>query len=190
MTRVAVARAISIAGHPIVILFVAASVAASTRPGSLPGVWFIGGALALAIVILGFSWIQVRSGRWSHIDASARSERKTLNVFLGAICFGGAMLAWSLTGNSDLSVGLILSGTIAVIALLIAKWVKVSLHVAFAAFATALGWPNEIAIVAGLLVTAVLAWSRLVLGRHVAADIVAGFLLGATAGSVYHFCVP
>ena len=189
MTRVAVARIISIAGHPIVILFVAALVAASTRAGSFSGLWFIGGALALAIVILGFSWIQVRSGRWSHMYASGRSERKTLNVFLGAICFAGAMLAWSLTGSSEVSVGLVLSGTLAITALLIAKWVKVSLHVAFAAFATALAWPNEIAIVAGLLVTAVLAWSRLVLGRHVAADIVAGFLLGATAGSAYHFWV-
>lgn len=186
MTRVAVARAISIAGHPVVILFIVALVAASTRGASFSGVWFIGGALALAIVILGFSWIQVRSGHWSHIDASGRSERKTLNVFLGATCFSGALLAYFLRGKSDASVGLVLSGSLAAIALLIARWVKVSLHVAFAAFATALGWPNKTAIAGGLLVTAVVAWSRLVLGRHIAADIAAGFLLGTTAGSVYH----
>ena len=37
-----------------------------------------------------------------------------------------------------MSLGLALPGALIVIALLIARWVKVSLHVAFAAFATAL----------------------------------------------------
>jgi hypothetical protein len=187
MMRVAVARAVSIAGHPVVILFVAVVVAASTRGASLRQVWFVGGALAVfGLVVLGFSWFQVRSGHWSHIDATARTERNSLNVFLGVMCFIAAMLVWFLTRRPYLSIGLGLSGALALIALLIARWVKVSLHVAFAAFATALVWPNKLAIVAGFLITAALVWSRLILGRHVAADIAAGLLLGATAGSVYH----
>jgi hypothetical protein len=185
--RVAVARAVSIAGHPVVVLFVAVVVAASTRGASLRQLWFVGGALAVfGVVVLGFSWVQVRSGHWSHIDATARTERKSLNVFLGVMCFLAAVLVWFLTRRPYMSLGLGLSGTLALIALLVARWVKVSLHVAFAAFATALVWPNKLAIVAGFLVTAAVVWSRLILGRHVAADIAAGLLLGATAGSVYH----
>jgi membrane-associated phospholipid phosphatase len=190
MMRVAVARAVSIAGHPVVLLLVAALIAASTRGASLRQLWLISGALVtLGVVVLGFSWLQVRAGRWSHIDASVRNERNSLNVFLGVLCLLGAVLLWFLTRRPYMSLGLALSGALIVIALLIARWVKVSLHVAFAAFATALLWPIKLAVVAGVLLTAAVVWSRLVLGRHVAADVAAGLLLGAAAGGAYQVWV-
>ena len=190
MMRVAVARAVSIAGHPVVLLLVAALIAASTRGASLRQLWLISGALVtLGVVVLGFSWLQVRAGRWSHIDASVRNERNSLNVFLGVLCLLGAVLLWFLTRRPYMSLGLALPGALVVIALLIARWVKVSLHVAFAAFATALLWPIKLAVVAGVLLTAAVVWSRLVLGRHVAADVVTGLVLGTAAGGVYHVWV-
>jgi len=190
MMRVAVARAVSIAGHPVVILLVATLSAASTRGASRRQLWFIGGALVtLGVVVLGFSWLQVRAGRWSHVDASVRHERKSLNVVLGGVCLLSAVLLWFLTRRSYMSLGLALSGALIVIALLIARWVKVSLHAAFAAFATALLWPIKLAVIAGVLVTAAVVWSRLVLGRHVAADVAAGLVLGAAAGGAYHLWV-
>jgi hypothetical protein len=190
MMRVAVARAVSIAGHPVVLLLVAALIAASTRGASLRQLWLISGALVtLGVVVLGFSYLQVRAGRWSHIDASVRSERKSLNVFLGVVCLLSAVLLWFLTRRPSMSLGLALSGALIVVALLIARWVKVSLHVAFAAFATALLWPIKLAVVAGALLTAAVVWSRLVLGRHVAADVATGLVLGTAAGSVYHVWV-
>ena len=88
-----------------------------------------------------------------------------------------------------MSLGLALSGALIVIALLIARWVKVSLHVAFAAFATTLLWPIKLAVVAGVLLTAAVVWSRLVLGRHVAADVATGLVLGTAAGGVYQVWV-
>jgi hypothetical protein len=129
MIRVAVARAVSLAGHPVVLLLVAALMAASTRGASLRQLWFIGGVLVtLGVVVLGFSWLQVRAGRWSHVDASVRSERNSLNVFLGVLCLLSAVLLWFLTRRLYMSLGLALSGALIVIALLIARWVKVSLH--------------------------------------------------------------
>jgi membrane-associated phospholipid phosphatase len=188
--RVAIARAISIVGHPIVLLSIAVLVTASTRGASPRQLGFVGGAVAvLGVVVLGFSWLQVRSGHWSHVDASTRTERNSLNIFLAVMCFLGAVLGWFLTRRPYMSLGLGLAGTLAVIALLIARWVKVSLHVAFAAFATALVWPNKLALIAGLLITAAMMWSRLILGRHVATDTAVGLLLGATAGAVYHLLV-
>jgi membrane-associated phospholipid phosphatase len=188
--RVAVARAISIAGHPIVILFAAVVIAALAQGASIRQLWFVGGGLAaFGAVVLGFSWLQVRSGRWSHIDATARTERNLLNVFLVVLCFLAAVLVWFLTHRFYMSLGLGLSGTLAFIALLISRWVKVSLHVAFAAFAAVFLWPIKLAVVAGTLVTAALIWSRLILGRHVAADVAAGLVLGAAAGGAYLFLV-
>jgi len=188
--RVAVARAISIVGHPVVILFAAVVIAASMRGASIRQLWFVGGGLAaFGAVVLGFSWLQVRSGRWSHIDASARPERKSLNAFLVILCFLVAALVWFLTHRFYMSLGLGLSGTLVLIALLISRWVKLSLHVAFAAFATVFLWPIKLAFIAGALVTAALVWSRLVLGRHVAVDVAVGLVLGAAAGGAYLFLV-
>jgi membrane-associated phospholipid phosphatase len=160
MTRVAVARAVSIAGHPVVHMAVAASIAAS-------------------------SWWQVCAGRWSHVDASVRTERASLNVFLVVVCLLGAVLLWVLTAWRSMPVAMALSGALVLAGLLTARWVKVSLHAAFAAFATALLWPGTLAFAGGILVTAAVIWSRLVLRRHVAADVVAGLLLGVAAGTAY-----
>ena len=187
MMRVAVARAVSIVGHPVVLVLVAALISASAQGASHQQLRLIGGALAtFAAIVIGFSWLQVRAGRWSHVDASIRSERNSLNVFLVTLCFLSAVLLWFVTRRPYMSVALALSGALILTALLSARWVKVSLHVAFAAFATALLWPIKLAFVAGVLVTAAVMWSRLVLGRHVAADVMAGLLLGAAAGAAYH----
>ena len=185
--RLAVARAVSIAGHPAIILPAAVLIAALTRGASLRQLWLIGGAFAtIGAVVVGFSWFQVRSGRWSHVDASARAERNSLNVFLAAISASVAAVLWYVTRTPSLPLGFALAAALVVTALLLSRWVKVSLHVAFAAFATAFLWPNGLAVVAGVMFTAALVWSRLVLGRHVAGDIATGLLLGAAAGSAYH----
>jgi len=190
MTRVAVARAVSIVGHPVVLVFVAALISASGRGASLQQLRWIGGSLAtLGVIVLGFSYVQVRTGRWSHVDASVRNERNSLNVFLVVLCFLSALLLWLLTRRLSMSVALALSGALVVVARLVARWVKVSLHAAFAAFATALLWPIKIAVVGGVVVTAAVVWSRLVLGRHVAADVIAGLLLGVAAGGAYQMWV-
>jgi membrane-associated phospholipid phosphatase len=190
MMRVAVARAVSIVGHPVVLLLVAALIAASIRGASPRQLRLVGGAMVtLGLIVLVFSWLQVRAGRWSHVDASVRSERTSLNLFLGALLLLSAAFLWFSTRSSHMPLALALSGALIVIALLIGSWVKVSLHTAFAAFATALLWPIKLAVVGGVLVTVAVVWSRLVLGRHVAADIAVGLVLGAAAGGGYHVWV-
>ena len=188
--RIAVARAVSIAGHPVVLVLVAAMIAAASRGASFLQLRLVGAAVAaLGVIVLGYSWLQVRAGRWSHVDASVRNERSSLNVFLTVLLFLGAALSWFGTHSRPLTGALALSGALIVVAMLLARWVKLSLHTAFAAFATALIWPLTLAVLAGVLVTAAMAWSRLTLGRHVVADVVAGALLGTAAGSAYHVWV-
>jgi membrane-associated phospholipid phosphatase len=188
--RIPLARAISIVGHPAVLLLVAALFAASTRGASSNQLWFIGGAtLAFGVVVLGFSWLQVRAGRWSHVDASVAHERRSLNLFLGALCIVGAAATWIATRRMQMPLALGLSGTIIAIALLFSRWVKVSLHSAFAAFATTLLWPIVPALVAGAIVTAAVVWSRLALRRHEIADVAVGLVLGIVAGAVFHLWI-
>ena len=132
-----------------------------------------------------FTWFQVKTGRWAHVDASNRTERRSLNWFLIALLLASAVLVRLVLHNLHMSVALVLSATLIGAALLLARWVKMSLHVAFAAFATSLLWPDRWAVVGGLLITAAVAWSRLTLGRHVPADVLAGLLLGTLAGTAY-----
>jgi len=188
--RIAAARTVSIVGHPVVLLLAAALIAASSRGASLQQLGLIGGTLVvLSVIALGFSWFQVRNGRWAHIDASGREERTSLNVFLAILLLLSALLLRVLSHRTAMSAAFALSGALVVIALLVARWVKVSLHAAFAAFATALVWPIKLAVIAGVVVTSAVVWSRMVLGRHVASDIVAGLLLGIAAGVCYQFWV-
>lgn len=185
--RVPIARAISIVGHPVVLLLVAALVAASARGASASQLWVIGAAtLAFGAMVLGFSWLQVRTGRWSHIDASVADERRSLNSFLGGLCIAGAVATWFVTGRVQMPLALGISGALIGIALLLSRWVKVSLHAMFAAFATTLLWPNVPAVVAGAAITAAVVWSRLALRRHGVADVIVGLVLGVSAGAVFH----
>ena len=188
--RIPLARAISIVGHPIVLLLLAALIAANQNGASARQLAFIGGAtLLFGVIVLGYSWHQVRTGRWSHVDASLASERKSLNLFLGVLCIGGAAVTWFATHRHPMPIALALSGALIVIALLSSRWVKVSLHAMFAAFATTLLWPNVLALSCGAAITAAVVWSRLALGRHVVADVVIGVTLGIAAGAAFHLLV-
>jgi membrane-associated phospholipid phosphatase len=141
--------------------------------------------LGIGVIALGFSWLQVRAGRWSHVDASVQNERTSLNLFLAGLCFVSAAALWFSTHRSMMPIALALSGALVVVALSTSRWVKVSLHSAFAAFATMLLWPDWTAVVVGCVVTMGVVWSRLVLRRHVMADVIAGLLLGAGTGLGY-----
>ena len=188
--RIAIARAVSILGHPVVVMLITALVVASSRGAAILQLRFVGVAvLTLGIIVLGFSWLQVRAGRWAHVDATSPTERTSLNIFLAGLLFVGATVFWFLTHQVVFPGALALSGALIVTALLVARWVKVSLHTAFAAYATALLWPLTLAVLVGILTTAVVTWSRLALGRHGAADVIAGLALGTTAGAAFHFWI-
>ena len=182
MNRVAVARAASLVGHPVVLVPAAGLIAAFHSAASGKQLQFIGAALLVLIVAaLGFSWMQVRAGRWAHVDASVREERTSLNGFLAILFLFSAALLW--TRLPPMALALALSCAISISALLLARWLKVSLHVAFAVFATAIVWPSTPAVAAGVLMIAFVVWSRLALGRLVWAVFVAWLLLGGAAGA-------
>jgi hypothetical protein len=188
LTGVALARAASVVGHPAVLVPLAGLIAASHGAATSTQLLFIGASLlALLVIALGFTWMQVRSGRWSHVDASGRDERTSLNVFLVVLFLVGAVLLW--TRLPPMAIALALSAAVCTCALVLARWVKASLHTAFAVFATAIVWPIKAAVAAGVLLTGFVVWSRLALQRHVMADIVVGLLLGGAAGAGFQWWI-
>ena len=178
------ARMLSIVGHPAV-LMPAAVAAAASRAGQPPRLLAVavGTALAVAVIVGLYSVRQVRAGRWAHIDASHPRERAQLNVLL-ALLLGGAALLLLLSGQPlPVALGALLAALPVLLAQLLRRRLKVSLHAAFAAFAAALLWPHPVGtLVLGLLALGV-AWSRLVLRRHSLAEVATGLLLGLACGA-------
>jgi len=176
------ARAVSILGHPMLVLPLAALVLASGRGDGRDTVWLAAIFTLFALLVMTYSVWQVRRGRWRHVDASEHGERRTLNRFLlMALLAAAALAAWR--GPAELAWGLALSAALIAIALLSARWCKLSLHMAFVVFAAALLSHQGAAwALAALAFAAAVAWSRLRLQRHVPRDLLAGALAGALAG--------
>ena len=110
-TPIAIARGLSILGHPLVVVPSAvATLVLHRRTSSAALIVLV--VCGIAGVVLAFSFWQVRRGQWQHVDASARAERRSLNLFLAIVLFVGAVLAFYQLPGPGLSLGLLLSGSV------------------------------------------------------------------------------
>lgn len=180
------ARALSVIGHPALLMPAAVAGSAAVN-GAPPRVLQLGlaASVAVAVLVILYSLAQVRARRWSHVDASVPRERRQLNLVLCMLLFGAAGLLWWSGQPRLLPLGLGLGGAMVVAALLLRRWLKLSLHTAFAVFAAALWWPNAGGAAIVLLLAAAVSWSRLALRRHTGAEVAAGMLAGAAAGASF-----
>ena len=177
------ARTLSILGHPVLVLPVAVWFAAA--PGYARGGRMLAGFAVFGLLVMGWSWWQVRRGRWLHVAASAHAERRALNRFLLFALAFGTLLAWRFAA-APVALAIALSGLLVFAAVLSARWCKLSLHVAFATYAAVLLWRLGLwAVGLGLAFATALAWSRLVLERHAQRDLFAGAVAGGAAGLLF-----
>lgn len=180
------ARALSIFGHPMLVLPMAVLAIALAQGDVRTATGAAASFGAFALLVMGYSWWQVRRGRWTHVDASAKHERSALNRFLLVALTGGALvIAWR-GGQPLFALGLGLSAAMILVAMLTARWCKLSLHLAFVVFAACLLRDvGTIWMLVALLFAAAIAWSRLALQRHTRRDLVAGAAVGALAGLAF-----
>ena len=172
----ALARAISIAGHP----FVTATVLMLASARAAWGVTFM---LIAIVPVAALMFVQVRRGAWEHVDASNRGERKTL--YLVGIAAVLAALAYLVVTQprSPMTRGVAITAATLLVLAILTRWVKVSLHVFFAALAATTlldvrppaGWALA-AFVPPLI------WSRLHLRRHTPLEVTLGLVAGIVAG--------
>lgn len=186
------ARIVSILGHPLVSLPVAALLLAAHQgagPARLSSLLL--GLGAIAVGVMGYSRWQVRRQRWRHVDASAHGERRSLNRFLLLLFAIATLAAWAWAPQREFALGLAMSALLIATAMLSTRWCKLSLHVAFAMYASVLlvqlSWP---ACAAGIAFTIAVAWSRLALDRHAARDLIAGAIAGLLAGLAFWRLLP
>jgi membrane-associated phospholipid phosphatase len=185
MFRTDLARAVSIAGHPVVVLPVAI----------FAGVWGVAPpnvvrqavlpAVLVGAAVMVYSAIQVRRGRWAHVDASVREERQQLNLFLAIILVLAAAALWGTGQPWGVVAGVACAALVVAVAHATRRWLKISLHVAFATFAAGFLWPRMAGMLVVLACAAAIAWSRLALARHSRADVICGAVLGLAVGALF-----
>lgn len=178
-----IARVLSIVGHPAVvvpgtILWLSSRRAAQTEQAVAAGL----AAVTVAVVVVVWCLVQVRAGRWSHVDASKPDERRLLNRGLLGLLGLAALGLSTVEQSATLVAGAALSAAIVATAVASERWIKLSLHTAFAVFAVALVWPEAGTTTTLAVLTLAIAWSRLSLGRHALVDVVSGAFAGAIAG--------
>jgi hypothetical protein len=181
--RLPTARALSILGHPGVVMPAALMVMSRQVGSAANAALFV--ALGVTGLVVLYSLWQVRRGAWAHVDASQRPERLQLNRFVAMVLLASSALAW-LKQAPALALGLAASGGLVLVALALQRWCKLSLHVGFACFAAGLMWPDKLAFSLGLLLASGVAWSRLVLKRHVPRDLWVGSMVGSAGALLVH----
>ena len=189
MTLNALARAVSITGHPAALLPASAFAVAVVRDAGAGVLYALALASLLGLVLIGWARWKVRSGRWDHVDASKPSERRQWNLVVLLCLIVASALCWAI--QPAVAAGLIAAALAMLVALLSARWLKLSQHVAFAVLAALIAASATLPI--GLAVgafTILIAWSRLQLGRHSLSEVAAGAVCGAAAGGVFLSMLP
>jgi hypothetical protein len=133
-------------------------------------------------------WRQVRRGKWENVDASDRANRPILYAVGGVGLV--ALLAYLFLLRPE---SFMMRGAIAILAMMAVcaaatRWIKVSLHMAFATLAAAaLALGRSPLGYALLLTLPVLAWARLALRRHTIPEVALGTCIGAMAAAALHY---
>jgi hypothetical protein len=187
MSRLALARVISIVGHPVLVLPVAVVVSGQVRGVSVATrSTTIGVTVGIGVVVLVFSAVRVWLGHWKHVDASEPAERNQLNGFTAVLLLGAALAGFLTSGGTpDLYLWPACSGGVVLAAMVLRRRMKLSQHVAFDLFAAMAVLPAVGAAAAIALLTGAVAWSRPALGRHTRAEVAVGTVVGLAAGAVF-----
>jgi membrane-associated phospholipid phosphatase len=127
----------------------------------------------------------VRSGRWQDADVSVREERKHFYHWAIPISAAGVVVMRLLNAPSYIQRGGLVTFGLFIVATLINRRLKISLHTLFAFYCTLVLYrmglvPGTIALILAGLVF----WSRLALRRHTVAENFAGVVAGALGGLI------
>jgi len=184
-----IARWLSTVFHPFVMVGLMVGVAAASRQTAGEAVRSVGTVVLFTIVPMGvLMWRQVRRGNWENADASNRSERPIMYIVGGAGVFALLVYVVLVRQQSFMLRGVVVTLGMMAVCAVATRWIKVSLHMAFAALvATALALMRSPIGYALLLALPAIVWSRLVLERHTPVEVALGTVIGAVAGAAMYY---
>ena len=179
-----IARIVSVAGHPFVLLPLTVVIAALYNAS--PARAFTIGLVTVLATVFPLLFIirrKVKAGKWSDHDVSEHSERGNFYTIVIVIVALSGLLFWFLDFPRSLLIGIGIGVCLLLTAMIINRWSKISLHLIFAFYCAVSLFAVGFWIGAGfiMLATAV-GWSRVVLKRHTPAQVLSGAALGTSAG--------
>jgi membrane-associated phospholipid phosphatase len=142
--------------------------------------------IAAALVPLGlFMRHRYTSGRWQTVDASARADRPVAYLAGFAVLLPMSLYFLLHEKSASLFRGCVAIAAMFGVAFLLNRWIKLSGHLAFAAFAAIILANIRLAYAAPIaLFIPLLAWSRLALQRHTFGEVIGGLVLGCISGAI------
>lgn len=181
---VKIARWISVVGHPFLLMpLLTGIIAYHVLPAKQA---LIAELVALGVVIFPaglYTLFQVRRGTWGDLDVSNQKERDHFYGILLLLLVILTGVAWLAEVPQSIPLGslaiIILVGS----AFVVNIWIKISLHTGFGVFvALTLSLINPTLATIALLLACLVAWSRVVLGRHTRREVILGGMLGSAVG--------
>jgi pimeloyl-ACP methyl ester carboxylesterase/membrane-associated phospholipid phosphatase len=171
-----VARYVSVAGHPFIVLPVSVGALSVLRGGDTRAAAVIAGLfVVLSIAIL----VGIRTGRFNNFDVSEGQRRPRFYVLVIAATVA---LGFRFRDNPEALAACTIAAAVLIGCGLLNRWVKASLHTAFALYAAGLwgAWSIGAGFVA-LAIAALIAWSRIRLCRHSRTEVLVGAGIGIAA---------
>jgi hypothetical protein len=177
LSSITVARGISIAGHPF--LVVPLMIAAATRNW----VWTAVIAAGMILPMLAITLRNVRRGSWSDHDVSRRDQRLGLYRVAFPLLAVSTILLYFLGAGSAMLRGMAAAAVMLALGTIGNRFLKISLHMMAAAYSAVVLvtlYPRSAWLIVPFV--AAIAWSRRKLERHTWAEVAVGLAIGTAAG--------
>ena len=185
----AIAKWISICGHPLLTLplFVTITMFATEDIGKASLVIFlIVGCIFVPLV----AWLYIKSknGTTTNFDVSDRKQRKSLFVFILPVLMLVTIILYRTGQSKTVCLSVFFGLVITFVSQLVNLRIKSSLHVSMTIYLAFLIMPmNYLMGIVVLLLSGLIGWSRIVLGRHTLKEVLWGGGIGLTIGLIMFY---
>ena len=185
----AIAKYISFCGHPLLTLplFVIITMLATEDIGKASLVIFL---IVGCIFVPLFIWLYAKSknGATTNFDVSDRKQRKSLFVFILPVLMLVTIILYRTGQSKTVCLSVFFGLVITFVSQLVNLRIKSSLHVSMTIYLAFLIMPlNYIAGIIVLLLSVLIGWSRIVLGRHTLKEVLWGGGIGLTIGLIMFY---
>ncbi len=184
--KILIARWVSIIGHPFLCIVLLMLLVLPAHVGEASAIRIAGIVVLAGLIPLGiFMWRRHASGRWLTIDASSPKDRPLAYMAAFAVLAALSLYFLLTEPSSEILRGSIAFALIIGIGAAFNRWIKLSMHMAFAVFTGLIllkispGYGLAILILVPLV-----GWSRLALSRHTVREVVGGCILGVVVAIV------
>jgi len=185
----AIAKWISMCGHPLLTipLFVIITMLATKDIGKASLVIFlIVGCIFVPLV----AWLYIKSknGTTTNFDVSDRKQRKSLFVFILPVLMLVTIILYRTEQSKTVCLSVFFGLVITFVSQLVNLRIKSSLHVSMTIYLAFLIMPlNYLMGIVVLLLSGLIGWSRIVLGRHTLKEVLWGGGIGLTIGLIMFY---